>query len=92
MLDASIQCRSPVPAPASSGVGRWVDIAAVGERLGLDLDRAIVLADDCEQAGWARHDRSHMPPAKRGAALPHSVTLSDAGWELMQSKARTPRR
>src|SRR4051794_17114930 len=61
MLNASISMPVPrsrarqfcqaVSDEASGRVGRWVDIAAVGERLRLDLDRAIVLADDCEQAG-----------------------------------------
>jgi hypothetical protein len=73
---------------ADGRVGRWVSIEAVGKRLGLEPGPAIVLADDCDLAGWVRHDRSHMATSERGRALPHSVTLSDKGWELIRTKAR----
>jgi hypothetical protein len=91
---------------AEGRVDRWVSIEAVGKRLGLEAGPAIVLADDCELAGWVKHDRSHMA-AERGRDLPHSVTLSDKGCELigaksvsdraqgrasMQAKAKQPRR
>jgi hypothetical protein len=64
-------------------VGRWVSIAAVGARLNLDADRTIVSADDCEIAGWVRHDRSHLASPQRGQTLPHSVMLSAEGRELV---------
>ena len=78
-----------VSAEAGGRVGRWVDIAAVGERLGLGLDRAIVLAEDCELAGFVTHDRSYFAQPKRGRELPHSVTLSAEGWNLIRKP--TPR-
>jgi len=71
---------------AGGRVGRWVDIAAVGERLGLGLDRAIVLAEDCELAGFVTHDRSYFAQPKRGRELPHSVTP-----ETLQERRRCPR-
>jgi hypothetical protein len=73
------------------GVGCWVSIEAVGDRLGLEPGPAIGLADDCELAGWVRHDRSHMGACERGRALPHSVTLSGKGWELIRAKAAPAR-
>src|SRR4051794_2409662 len=74
---------------ADGRVGRWVLIAEVAEQLGLSLDVATVLADDCELAGWVRHDRSHLAPTKRAQDLPHSVTLSAEGWNLIRKP--TPR-
>jgi hypothetical protein len=60
-------------------------------RLGLEPGPAIMLANDCELAGWVKQDRSHMAAAERGRALPHSVTLSDKGWELISAKAAPAR-
>lgn len=71
---------------AGGRINRWVGIVEVGKRLGLEPGPAIVLADDCELAGWVRHDRSHLRPPKRNAGLPARVTLSGEGWELLQPK------
>jgi hypothetical protein len=69
---------------ADGRVGRWVSIADVAEQLGLSLDVATVLADDCGVTGWVRHDRSHLAATMRAQDRPHSVTLSAEGWNLIR--------
>ena len=56
-----------------------VAIDAVAWRLGISTEEAIVLADDCQQAGLVRHD---VPERLRGKRLPHSVTLTESGRDL----------
>jgi hypothetical protein len=52
----------------------WVAIADVGHDLGLGLDAAIALADDCAAAGYVLHDMSGTPKSARLATdLPHSA-------------------
>jgi len=64
--------------------GRWVPLISVSQRLGLDIDRAGILAEECELAGWVRHDRSHLPIDKRSGAPPARVMLSPDGWDLLR--------
>jgi hypothetical protein len=49
----------------------WVTIHDVAERMGIPIDEAIVLADDCAKAGLVRHDAERA----EGTRLPHSVSL-----------------
>jgi hypothetical protein len=51
-------------------------------------DRLSCWPTTAELAGWVRHDRPHMAASERGQALPHSVTLSNRGWELMRIKKK----
>jgi hypothetical protein len=69
---------------AGGRVGRWVPLTSVGQRLELDIDRAVILTDECELAGWVRHDRSHLPTDKRSGSPPAMVTLSSEGWDLIR--------
>ena len=50
---------------------------------------AIALAPDCARGGLVMHDQSQHPKAERkAAALPHSVTLNEAGRHLARGKKR----
>jgi hypothetical protein len=62
-----------------------VAIDTIAKRLGISGDEAIVLADDCHQAGLVRHD---VPEHVRGRRLPHSVTLGSEDWKLLRRKGR----
>jgi hypothetical protein len=55
-------------------------IDTIAKRLGISIDEAIVLADDCQLAGLYRHD---VPEHMRGKRLPHSVTLAAEWWKLL---------
>jgi hypothetical protein len=72
---------------AGRRIGWWTSIDAVARRLGLTLDEATVLADDCAQAGYVAHDMS-SPAAdhRRSRDLPHSVTLTATGQSLAGGK------
>src|SRR5262245_22701951 len=58
-----------------------VSIERVAERLAMPTDEAIVLADDCHQAGLVSHD---VPERLRGRRLPHSVKLDVDRWKLLR--------
>lgn len=73
---------------AIQGATWWMSSETVGKRLGLEPDRLSCWPTTAELAGWVRHDRPHMAASERGQALPHSVTLSNRGWELMRIKKK----
>ena len=68
----------------------WVSIHKLADRLDLDVDRATVLADECEKAGYIQHDQSQSTRPERAKATPlHSVTLMPGGRaRLAPSKRR----
>ena len=52
----------------------------MADRLGLDIDRATVLAGECEKAGYIQHDQSQSTKVERAMTmLSHSVTLTPSG-------------
>lgn len=72
---------------AETGARRnwWVSIQSVADRLGLEVDEATVLADDCAQAGLVSHDQSqHTAADRRMTTLPHSVSMAADGWDLVR--------
>jgi hypothetical protein len=67
----------------------------VARRLSMPYDAAVVLADGRAQAGYVSHDQSqHMKADRRGAVLPHSLTLKLAGRRLVKGElpSERPRR
>ena len=56
-------------------------IDTVAQRLGISVFEAVVVADDCHQAGLVRDD---VPKRMRGRRLPRSVTLAASGWALVK--------
>ena len=65
----------------------WVSIQTVADRLGMPGDEAIALADDCAREGLVMHDQSQFTKAgRRASVLPHSVTLNEAGRQLVRGK------
>lgn len=67
----------------------WTSIDTVARKLELPYDEAVVLADDCEKAGYVSHDQSqHTKEGRRAVELPHSVTLKEAGRQLAKGTRR----
>lgn len=67
----------------------WVSIHKLADRLGLDVDRATVLAGECERAGYIQHDQSQSTKPERAKATPlHSVTLMPGGRALLAPSKR----
>jgi hypothetical protein len=71
-----------VAAESAGRASTWaVGIDTVAQRLGISVFEAVVVADDCHQAGLVRDD---VPKRMRGRRLPHSVTLAASGWALVK--------
>jgi hypothetical protein len=70
---------------SAKSLGKWAVVELVIDRNGISTEVAIVLPDDCHQAGVFRHD---VPEHMRGRRLPHSVTLGPEGWKLLRRKDR----
>lgn len=65
----------------------WVAIQTVADRLGLEGDEAILIADECAASGYVMHDQSqHTSEAVKSSRLPHSVTLRPGGWEPLRRR------
>ena len=65
----------------------WTSIHALAGRLRIPYDETVALADDCAQAGLVTHDQfQHTKADRRAAELPHSVTLNEAGRDLVRGK------
>lgn len=61
----------------------WVSIHKLADRLGLDVDRATMLAKECEKTGYIQHDQSQSTKPERAKTTPpHSVTLVPGGRAL----------
>jgi hypothetical protein len=65
----------------------YTSIDSVAELMGLGLEEATRLADECAELGLARHDLHSSATAYRHEKeLPHSVSLDRKGWEMMWTK------
>jgi len=65
----------------------WSSIQVVARRLGIPYDEAVALADECARAGLVTHDQSqHTKTDRKATALPHSVTLKEAGRQRARGK------
>src|SRR5260370_7656246 len=69
---------------SAKSLGKWAVVELVIDRNGISTEVAIVLPDDCHQAGVIRHE---VPEHMRGRRLPNSVTLGPRGWPLPPPKA-----
>lgn len=64
----------------------WASINSVANRMGIDDDQAVAVAEECERAGYVMHDQSqHTKDEVRASRQPHSATLRPAGWGLIKS-------
>jgi hypothetical protein len=78
-------CEALHKASAGRPAPWWTSIVEVARRMGLDVDCATALADECAIAGYVQHDQSQSTKAaRRRNELPHSVTLMPGGRALLE--------